>query len=188
MRSFLAIEIPEEIRKMIYKTFARLHRQAAQVKWVEVSQMHLTLQFLGEADELMLQQQVVPRLSPVCEAFKTLHFELKGVGVFPSVQKPRIFWLGLQGEVQNLKRLQLKIENELKALSFYPDKHDFHPHITLGRIKQWEDRNVWQAALEEYEKIDFGSFVATELILFRSELRKEGPVYTPFHKFPFQQS
>lgn len=183
IRSFLAIEIPEEIQKKIYESFARLHRQASFVKWVEPPHLHLTLRFLGEVEEDLLSQEISPRVSKVLAAFKPLEFSLGGVGVFPSMQKPRVFCLGMQGDLLELKRLRFKIENELQELPIHVDGKEFQAHIILGRIKEMSDRKIWPKILEEYEKIDFGSLKVSEIILFKSELTRGGPTYTKIRKF-----
>ncbi len=183
IRSFLAIEIPEDIRQKIYEAFARLHRQTLGVKWIEAAHMHLTLKFLGDVEADLLNQEVLPRLDQISLNFKALSFALRGVGVFPTLQKPRIFWLGIEGDLSELKRLQMNIEKQLKDLPLHLEKNEFHPHITLGRIKEIGDRKIWQKALEEYEKIDFGNFQVSTLTLFKSELTKSGPVYSKLKEF-----
>ncbi len=188
IRSFLAIEIPEDIRKKMYESFARLHRQASSVKWVEAQNMHLTLHFLGLVSEELLENEIVPRLKKMAAESKALAYSLRGVGIFPSLQKPRIFWAGIEGDLSELKRLKLKIEKEFESFALPSDKKEFHPHITLGRIKELGDRKIWQKALEEYEKIDFGSFKAKELSLFKSELTSKGPLYTRIRVFALQNS
>lgn len=183
IRTFLAIEIPEEIRKKIYENFARLHRQTFVVKWVEVEHMHLSLRFLGDFEEEVVQNEIIPALENLSLDFKSLDLSVKGVGLFPSSEKPRIFWLGVGGALPDLKRLQFKIEKTLQAWPVHVEENDFHPHITLGRIKQMGDRKIWQEALEEYEKMDFGSFPVSSFSLFQSELMPHGPIYTRLYQF-----
>jgi len=188
IRSFLAIELPEELRKRIYESFARLHRQAPAVKWLEPSQMHVTLRFLGEVEEARLERELIPRLEKTLAEFKALKLSLKGVGIFPSAQRPRVFWLGLEGELTELKRMQLKIEKDLEGLEVHPKEKDFHPHLTLGRIKEIGNREIWQKAMEEYEKIDLGDFQVFYLSLFKSELTPTGPLYTRLKAFDLKAS
>ncbi len=186
IRAFLAIEIPEEIRQKIYQTFARLHRQISNVKWVEAPHMHLSLRFLGELELSLIENEISPALEKISLESKPLHLTLQGVGLFSSMDKPRVFWLGVGGELVDLKRLYLKIEKTLQAWPIHVEEHDFHPHITLGRVKQIADRKIWQQALEEYEKIDFANFRASTISLFKSELTPTGPIYTRLQEFSLQ--
>lgn len=183
IRSFLAIEIPEAIRNKIYESFDRARRQLSGVKWVEPAVMHLTLQFLGEVDEELLFNEVIPRLEKDLEGEASLNLQISGVGLFPTPQKPRVFWLGVGGDGVGLKRLQSKMEKSLRDFPVHRDEKEFHAHLTLGRVKEPGDRKVWHRILEEYEKIDFGSFRVEEVILFKSELTRQGPNYTKLREF-----
>ncbi len=185
IRSFLAIEIPEELRKKIYESFARLHRQLPDVKWVDPSHMHLTLRFLGNVEEKMLDEDLSPRLSQLATKFSAMNFALKGIGLFPSIQKPKVFWLGLAGDLVPLKRLQHQLVNVLSDLPFQAEQKEFQPHISLGRIKALSDRSKWQKALEEYEKVELGTFQVTHFALFKSQLTSLGPLYTKLKEFHF---
>lgn len=184
-RSFIAIEVPEEIRKNIHASLDKVRRQTSGVKWLEISAMHLTLRFLGEVDEKLLEKEIAPRLKAWAAGGNALQLKVEGVGLFPSVAKPRIFWVGLNGQVVELKRMQAALEKILEGLPIHQEEKEFHPHLTLGRIKVPGAIKVWQKILEEYEKIEFGNFSAQAVVLFKSELTRTGPVYTKLKEFKF---
>lgn len=186
-RSFLAIEIPEDIRIKMYETFARLHRQAGSVKWLMPSHMHSTLCFLGEQEEQFLYQKICPVVYQIANEIPPFKLSLKGVGVFPSLNKPRIFWMGLEEEFLYLKLISGSLHRRLSLLDLPKDlkNKEFQLHVTLARIQGLAKLKVWQKALEEYEKIDLGSFVTSGIVLFKSEFKKEGMLYTPLYKFSF---
>jgi 2'-5' RNA ligase len=186
-RSFIAIEVPETIRNKIYESFASVRRQTSGVKWVEPAGMHLTLRFLGEVGEAILEKEIIPRISQLTIQNPVLHLEIGGVGLFPSVYKPRVFWVGMGGDVVSLKRLQGSLEQALAGLPIHEESKEFHAHLTLGRIKVLENKKVWQRVLEEYEKIDFGSFTADRVILFKSELTRKGAVYSKLREFQLSE-
>src|SRR4030095_7794925 len=183
IRSFIAFEIPHEIRAKIHETFAPVRRQMSGVKWVEVQGMHLTLRFLGPVEEKLLEESIIPILEKISGDELGFSLEVKGVGVFPSLSKPRVFWLGMDDGQDRLKRLQVKIEGAVSKLPVHQEERAFHPHLTLGRIKVPDRKNPWARVLEEYEKIDFGSFPAAHVILFKSELTRAGAVYTKLREF-----
>ncbi len=187
VRSFLAIEIPEDIRKKMYESFARLHRQAGSVKWITPLHMHLTLCFLGEQEDYLLYEKIIPSVQEIACDMKQLTFSLKGVGLFPSLDKPRVFWVGIEGETLFLKTFLGSLYLRLMDMPEPLERKEFQAHVSLARIQGLAKRKVWQKALEEYEKIDFGSFVASEVILFKSEFRREGMLYTPLKKFSFKK-
>lgn len=183
IRSFIAIEIPEEIRKNIHASLDKVRRQTSGVKWLEIPAMHLTLRFLGEVDEKLLESEITPRLKAWAAGGNALQLKLEGVGIFPSVTKPRIFWAGLNGQVMELKRMQAALEKALEGLPIHQEQKEFHPHLTLGRIKVPGAAKVWQKILEEYEKIDFGDFLSKAAVLFKSELTRSGANYTKLKEF-----
>src|SRR4029453_8468705 len=187
IRSFIAFEIPQEIRERIHEAFPRVRRQMSGIKWVEPQGMHLTLRFLGPVEEGLLQDSIAPLLEKISGEEALFPLELKGVGVFPSVTKPRVFWLGMDDGLGRLKRLQVKIESAVSKFPVHQEERTFHPHLTLGRIKVHDRKNPWSRVLEEYEKIDFGSFPAAHVILFKSELTRAGAVYTKLREFPLQK-
>jgi 2'-5' RNA ligase len=183
VRSFIAIEIPERIRNKIFESLDRVRRQTSGIKWVEPPQMHLTLQFLGEVEETLIEQEIVPRLSQTLSSEVSLHLQMAGVGLSPSITRPRVFWVGLGGDSIRLKRLQSNIEKCLEGLPIHQEKREFHPHLTLGRIKSPNSAKLWHKILEEYEKIDFGSFVTEAVFLLKSVLTRQGANYTKLKEF-----
>jgi 2'-5' RNA ligase len=182
-RAFIAIEIPVSIRNKIFESFDRVRRQLSGIKWIEVPQMHLTLQFLGEVEDAVIDQEIIPRLQALTSDEETINLQVGGVGLFPSLHKPRVFWVGLGGDGVRLKRLQGKIEKGLEGLPLHQDKKEFHAHLTLGRIKAPNAASLWHKILEEYEKIDFGTFSVDAVILFKSVLTRQGPDYTKLKEF-----
>ena len=89
----------------------------------------------------------------------------------------------MEGETSSLKKLQNEIKQELKQLPIHPERKEFHPHLTIGRIKSSEDKKIWPQILKEFEKIDFGSFLAQEIVLFKSTLTSQGAEYTRLETF-----
>ena len=185
VRSFIAIETPEEIRNKIFETFDRVRRQTSGIKWAEPAGMHLTLKFLGDVEASLIEEEIIPRLDLSLSPESSLQLTVGGVGLFPSLHKPRVFWVGIGGDAVGLKRIQSKIERDLKDLPVHHEDREFHPHLTLGRIKAPNSKNLWAKILEEYEKIDFGSFAAGSIVLFKSELTRAGANYTKLKEFKF---
>jgi len=108
------------------------------------------------------------------------HFKLKvsGMGIFPDVRRPRVVWIGLTEEGDNLIRLHKGVEAELKETGFPSEDRRFTPHITLGRIRS--NRNIGKLLkLTDAEKgVKSGSFEVSDINLIKSELKPSGAVYT----------
>jgi 2'-5' RNA ligase len=183
IRSFIAIELPEKTRQKLAAIQEQLKESRARVRWLKVSSIHLTLKFLGnilpeQVDEIAAAvAQVVVDEPPVslCAA---------GLGAFPSQRKPRVIWVGLRGEVERLASIQAALEKALEKLGFAREGRGFRPHLTIGRVK---DRHRLQGliqALSTLELPEFNSFDADEIILYKSDLRPTGAIYTKLHRMP----
>jgi 2'-5' RNA ligase len=178
IRSFLAFELPPSILSKIGKIQDRLKACRADARWVTVEQIHLTLKFFGSIEE-----KHIVDISAIMEdaAVKRSAFTLsvKGLGAFPSTRNPRVIWLGLHGWEENLLPLQREIETRLEAVSFVPEERPYRPHLTLGRVKSLKVKEDLVDLIERERDVNIGHFVVDRIVLFRSDLRPTGPIYTP---------
>jgi RNA 2',3'-cyclic 3'-phosphodiesterase len=176
MRTFIAIPLPEECRAMLAQMQQNLRIYKADVRWVAVPSMHLTLKFLGEADP-----EIIPGLNTMLteSAKSERRFELKlhGLGCFPNGRNPRVIWCGIDGETDSLMRLQHIVESACEKLGFAPEDRSFRPHLTLGRV---QGRKKMQLLMD---RIVAGSdltcsFQADRLHIYKSSLKPQGAEYT----------
>ncbi len=134
MRTFVAIPLPSACHRMLQENQGKLRATGADVRWVAVSSIHLTLKFLGEVDS-----EMIPRLSDLLRsaAANQAGFSLRvhGLGCFPNMHSPRVIWCGVDGEIQRLQQLQSEVEQACSSLGFAPEERGFHPHLTLGRVQ-----------------------------------------------------
>ena len=183
IRSFIAIELPEETRKALIGIQEHLKQSGAGVRWVKPAGIHLTLKFLGsihpeQVDDIAAAAAQAVRSEPVLALLPT------GLGCFPNQRNPRVIWLGLEGDVDRLNQIQARLENVLEPMGFAREGRPFHPHLTLGRVK---DRHRLQSlidAMSTLELPEFNSFDADEIILYKSDLRPTGAIYTKLHRMP----
>jgi 2'-5' RNA ligase len=183
IRAFLAIEMPETLRASLALIQGELKRTHADVRWVAVNNIHLTLKFFGnvpddEIDTLALAAQEV--------AATEEPFQLKATiaGAFPSSKAPRVVWLGLGGDVVPLTRLFHHLEKAFAPLGYLPEGRAFNPHLTLGRVKSPANREKLAKMLERLPPVDWPPFTVKELILFQSVLSPQGAKYTPLKVIP----
>lgn len=176
-RTFVAIEIPAGLRDRLARFQKGLDREAPGVRWVDPSQYHLTLAFLGDV--------LHADLTPICRAvaaaaagFETFELLLRGLGVFPSPQKPRVLWVGAEGPgLDTLMALQAAVAAAVNDAGYPPDER-FHPHITLGRPKPAREDGLDAAPLlARHRDWSTGRFLVTQVVTFSSSLTSEGPVY-----------
>lgn len=181
IRSFVAIELPDDAKRGLGRLRTHLERdEHGFVKWVDPSGIHLTLKFLGnipfkqvpEITELM--KQAVQEISP-------FHLEVSGLGAFPNLRQPRVFWVGVGGELDKLSRLQQSIDQALAALGFAKEERPFVPHLTLARIREGASGPERQAFGELVAATSFTEKYRVEVQavrLMRSQLAPVGAIYT----------
>jgi 2'-5' RNA ligase len=180
-RSFIAIELPEELRLELSTLQARLksHNQPW-VKWVDPHSIHLTLKFLGNIaiDKI---DEITRAMGEATEGIPPFHLRVKGLGVFPNLRRVQVAWVGLNGEVDRLSHLQQRIEASLAQLGFARESRPFTPHLTLARIRDRasaEERQAFgQAIASASLEIDY-AFEVNAIRLMKSQLTREGAVYS----------
>lgn len=183
IRSFVALELSDEVREKLVIVLQRLQRTSASVKWVEPENLHLTLKFLGEVPEEQIEL-VTEALKTVAQATEPFSFVVKGVGGFPNLRRPRVLWVGVEA-TQPLIRLQQLVEKAMEQIGFASEERAYHPHITIGRVKATTGIEKVREILSEYANAEFGEVFISHLTLFRSDLSREGPTYTPLAKLSF---
>lgn len=181
IRSFIAIEVPSLIREEINKIINNFKPSGYPVRWVAKENLHLTLIFLGEVKEEFLVE-VKSELSTVTQKVKPFEVNLQGLGAFPSQRSPRVIWIGTKlGELEIID-LQSKLEKSLVTVGYKPEPKKFHPHLTIGRVKGMikEVNTIFET---EYKS---QSFKVKSVVLFKSTLRPEGPIYEKLQEFNFE--
>jgi RNA 2',3'-cyclic 3'-phosphodiesterase len=184
IRTFLAIEIPKEILEQFERLQYRLDRSlTGVVRWAKPGSTHLTLKFFGSITERDIRsieetlKEKAPALAPIPIAVGTM-------GVFPNLSKPRVLWVGITTGLKELTEMQAEIEAALETAGFPREERAYRPHLTLGRMKADRRIDGLDKAVESHKDFAAGSFTASETILFRSDLKPTGPVYTVLARFP----
>jgi len=185
IRSFLAVDPPREIIDAIGMIQDRLRKNIqGDIRWVRPQGIHLTLKFFGAISESdvanisLVAENTTSNISPFT-------LGIKRVGAFPDVKRPRVLWLGMDGDVDTLIRLQKEVDAELQKYGFEKEDRTFRPHLTLARIKDPRGLIGLAKIMEKRENYEAGSFSAAGLNLFKSDLTPKGAVYTKLAYFPF---
>jgi 2'-5' RNA ligase len=178
MRLFIAIDISDDIRKAIAKLQQdvknRLKNQNG-LKWVNPELMHLTLKFLGEADEGGIDE-ISDAVEIACADKRAFQFSLSVVGAFG--RPISVLWLGSEKQSADLVKLAGDIEQALEELGFEKEQRPFSAHLTLARVKgKGVDRNLHQL-LKDYPQVKIPPILADSVCLYKSQLTLDGPVYT----------
>ncbi len=176
-RTFVAIAASPEVRQRAQKAIARLRSSADNVKWVAPENMHWTMQFLGDVNDIELAD-VCRQVALVAKQQEPFQIVASGVGAFPSVDRPRALWLGAAQGAEALCTLQDAIEDSLSELGFRGERRRFVPHLTLGRVGSGSHGG---ANLAEQVRLmanfDGGAMLVKQVTVFSSELEREGPTH-----------
>ncbi len=183
IRTFLAIEIPKEILDQFERLQYRLDRSlTGVVRWSKKGSVHLTLKFFGNITERDIRS-IEDALKTKAPAFAPIPISVGTMGVFPNLARPRVLWVGITTGLKELTAMQSEIEAALEAAGFPREDRAYRPHLTLGRMKADRRIDGLDKAVESNREFSAGSFTASEMILYRSDLKPTGPVYTELAKF-----
>jgi len=185
-RLFIAIELPENLIQRIARVQQQLEKQipARAVRWVKPESIHLTLKFLGDVETTRIDS-LNQALVQATANHSSFSLDVAEPGCFPNTHRPRVLWLGLDGEVEPLGRLQQSVESRIVELGFDPEDRPFSPHLTLARVQRnasRDDASQVGLAAERGLAEPVGGWHVTGLSLMRSQLKPSGAVYTEVHR------
>ena len=190
MRLFVALDIEPAIRQRLSEFRNRMRAFAPEVRWVSPDTFHVTLQFLGETNQVDEIRRALQQVkgAPIALAFRD-------TGFFPNSKSPRVFWVGIESD-EALQDLANAVATALLPLGFARDAHPYHPHLTLARSGSGRPRPVpgercAPGLLVVQKQLggsppDFGTMTAREFCLYQSELSSAGAKYTKLARYSLE--
>lgn len=177
IRTFVCIEIPQSVKDRIGELQNELRKSGASVGWTKPSNIHLTLKFLGDVSTSSIER-VSKAVERAAIGISQFEIEVAGTGCFPSTRNPRVLWVGLTNVTDAMKQLYSNIESELEREGFPREHRKFSPHLTIGRVRT---PGTGASVAEQLIARGFEPerFLATEVIVMRSDLKPTGSIYTP---------
>jgi len=180
VRLFVAVNLPEEERRAAYQATAPLRHGDLPVRWVQADALHVTLKFLGEVAPERADE-IAAALDAAVGAARPFDVALGGVGAFPSLDRPRVVWLGVERHPA-LELLANDVETALQPFGFEAELRPFQPHITLGRAKQGAKPTAFGKLGKLAERVAYEAVAPVRSVdLMESELRPEGAVHRVHH-------
>jgi RNA 2',3'-cyclic 3'-phosphodiesterase len=176
-RLFVALPVPDDVKAKLEAAQADLRRVLPDrnVRWARREQFHLTLRFLGDVEAAQAEALAVA-LRTACAGFGALHLRAERIGCFPERGYPRVVWVGVRDQAEQLPRLQQLVEAATQGFTAEPSEARFTGHLTLARIKgikRPEAEALGQAAAGMADRV-FGHWAAYQIELMRSELLPQG--------------
>jgi len=181
IRTFIALPLNENLRQSLSTLQSELKTVSTGVSWVAQQNIHLTLLFLGDISEDM----VIPlskTLDMVGNNNAPCAIDVNGIGFFGKALSPRVIWAGLHGELQHITVIQKQIAAAVQAVGCQYDKKPFKPHLTIGRVRSARHAKDLVAAIDSRKNIPLGTLDIQCILLMKSDLTPQGPVYSVLHK------
>jgi 2'-5' RNA ligase len=174
IRAFIAIPTDSFVQQRIALTMKELEEANAEVRWEKAEKLHITLKFLGSIDSDRLDQ-LSQMIAEGVRRFSKFEILFRGVGAFPTVDRPRIVWIGIESHTI-LSEIQREVEEISHAFGFAKEDREFHPHITIGRVKG--TRNIHRLT-EKLKSITFEPIrsLCAGVHIMQSTLHPTGSVY-----------
>jgi len=180
IRSFIAIELPDELKNKLFQLEAQLKSdKQSWVKWVNPNSIHLTLKFLGNI-AIDRVEEITKSMEEVAKGIPPFCLKIEELGVFPNLRRVQVTWIGIDGEIDKLSQLQKGIESKLTRLGFAPESRPFTPHLTLARLRTQaspDERQIFgQLIANTRFDIDY-TMEVDAVSLMKSQLTREGAIY-----------
>ena len=174
IRAFLAIDLDDDLKPKINRIIKEFKKTDARIKYVELTNLHLTLKFFGDIDTdgLDLLEEAI---SNVVSQFGSFKIKIKGCGAFPNTNRIKVIWVGIDDDAI-IKDLHDSLDKEFVRLGFDEDRK-FSTHLTIGRMKSAKSKNKVKSTIEEFGDVEVGEMEVTHITLKKSTLTPAGPIY-----------
>ena len=188
LRLFVAIELPDEVRRALEQTTAALRRALPEgsLRWVRPDGIHVTLKFLGATPAARVDA-VRDALASAVGGAAAFDLRPGGIGSFGGRRNLRVVWVGVEGDTAALAALAERIEAAMEPLGFAREQRAFNAHLTLARVRDEatpSEREQISDALASFPSAAMLSFRAADVSLMRSTLGRGGAKYDALAHFP----
>ncbi len=181
VRTFIAINMTDEIKETLIKIQSELKKANADVKWVSHEGMHITLKFLGNVIIGQLES-VYQMVLEATSNFNQFSLSLTSVGAFPNLSSPKVVWVGVDKGKEECLELAKRIDDNLLRLGFPVEQKEVIPHLTLGRVKSPHGRNELSKLISNLKPKSFGQMEVDKIEVMGSQLTPKGAIYTPLRE------
>jgi 2'-5' RNA ligase len=173
-RGFIAVDIP--VFSKILEFEKDIINSGADVKLVEPENIHITLKFLGDTEEGLINN-IGEVIKKSCENMDPFNIVLKSSGVFPNYNYIKVVWIGIEN-IENLAEISSSIDEGVSKFGFEKEKRKFSAHLTIGRVKSAKNKDRLLQIINKYNDVEFGDIDVNSIELKKSELTSNGPIYT----------
>ncbi len=183
MRLFVAVDLDPAVNQRVAELIALHAPRAPKARWVKPEKLHVTLVFLGNVEDALVPQ-VEAAVQAGAQAHAPLTLHARGAGGFPSKTRPRVLWLGLEGDLAPLAALQATLSQHLVPLGYEPEHREYRPHLTLARAPERSGEQQLARCIAALGEVDLGASEVREVVLYQSKLSPKGATYTALVRAP----
>jgi len=180
-RIFLAVQINADEKFSDFYQSLKNKSANDKISWVDICKLHITLKFFGETDEAKIPL-ISNTIRQTLSDKKEFIINLSGIGIFGSNYKPRLIFAGIEKN-KELSDLIVDLQNNLDKMGFTKDRQNLVPHLTLGRIKTVNNKNLFDSNLKVHHIKNIQTVNVNEIILFESISGKKGSIYQIVNSF-----
>ncbi|HXP97026.1 MAG TPA: RNA 2',3'-cyclic phosphodiesterase [Telmatospirillum sp.] len=174
IRLFVGLALPDLLKQRL----AILSGGLPNSRWTPAENLHLTLRFIGDINEITADD-IDENLRGIRVAAFPL--EIGSLGTFNAGRRAYSLWVGVQRS-SSLMLLQEKIERAVVRAGCQPERRRFQPHVTLAKLKDppLERLQGYIAGHNLFRtSLDVSSFT-----LFSSHLGHGDPIYRAECDYP----
>ncbi len=186
IRTFIAINLPDPVKKTISMFQHDASGDGFNVRWVKPENVHITIKFIGDIPQ-DLADRIKDEVFSAPPLYKSFALACGGTGVFPNLKRPRVFWAGITKGVKELTEIAEIVDDRLAALSISRENRPFRAHVTIGRFSRSpEDRAIRQFVSSELLSTE--DISVNKMTFMKSELKREGPEYSVLAEHNFYET
>ena len=183
VRTFIALPVAGSPVEAISAMIRDMEDAGVGAKWVDPRNMHLTLKFLGDLPRARIQP-LVDAVSRAVQGEPRFEIVLRGTGAFPSIARPRVFWVGVREGADRLTGLARSIDESTVASGFAPADKGFRPHLTVGRAREESACTRAAGIISRNSDAMWGTVLVDCVHVVASVLKPSGPIYTSLARIP----
>lgn len=185
-RTFLALDLDEPLRRQLIELQRELDVVGADVRWTRPELLHVTMKFLGDVRDDNDLSRVCAVATEEAGEIEAFEFSVAGIVCAPPRGRTRMVWVGVDDDTTRMAELHRGLDGAYAAMGFARENRTFRPHLTLGRLKGDRRMEPLRQAVAAMAGRSFGLQQAGELVVYASELRPQGPIYTVLTRAPLK--
>ncbi|MBP7791992.1 MAG: RNA 2',3'-cyclic phosphodiesterase [Candidatus Goldbacteria bacterium] len=174
MRCFIGIPLNSTTQNEIYGVYPRIK----DLKFTKKENLHITVKFLGEIKEDKIEK-IKEIIGESLNGVEKFAISCNRLSSFPSLTSAKVIWVNVIQGSKIIEKIYNRLEDKLEKTGIQKENRKYIPHITIARTRNAVD-------ITDYlRNFDINS-AAESIVLFKSDLKPDGPFYTKIFEHNFK--